>query len=134
MANVFSKLVGNADSAVVIPGFLRPIDTKVVTKELHLIETARERGKDELPRSDETVWDGVEQTIVQKIQAEWAWQGDALIKTLRAYADRLIGFSVSGKLAELQSRTAKSRYWIVEAKHPGPCCDRGWSNNLSLER
>ena len=40
------------------------------------------------------------------------WQGNALIKTLRAYADRLIGFSVSSKLAELRlvAQDTKARF------------------------
>jgi hypothetical protein len=98
--------------ARVVPGFLRPIDTKAVAKELKLLENGAERGKEELPRSDERTWDGVEQTIIQKIEAEWTWQGDALIKTLRAYADRLIGFSVSSKLAELRliAHDTKARF------------------------
>jgi hypothetical protein len=36
------------------------------------------------------VWDEIEQTIIQKIESEWTWQGDALIKLLRAYANRLL--------------------------------------------
>jgi len=102
MAGAFSKLASDQDPPGVVPGFLRPIDTKAIAKELKLSENGAERGKQELPRSDERIWDAVEQTIIQKIEAEWTWQGDALIKTLRAYADRLIGFSVSSKLAELR--------------------------------
>jgi hypothetical protein len=95
MGQMFSRLANDRGEPAVIPGFLRPIDTKAIAKELQLSEKGTERGKEDLPRSDEHIWDAVEQTIGQKIESEWSWQGDALIKTLRAYADRLIGFSVS---------------------------------------
>jgi len=118
MAGAFSKLASDQDPPGVVPGFLRPIDTKAVAKELKLLENGGERGKQELPRSDERIWDAVEQTIIQKIEAEWTWQGDALIKTLRAYADRLIGFSVSSKLAELRliAHDTKARFLNVSVQ------------------
>jgi hypothetical protein len=50
------------------------------------------------------ILDGVEQTVVQKIEFEWAWQGDALLKTLRAYADRLVGYSSISKISGAAAR------------------------------
>jgi hypothetical protein len=121
MASAFSPLASNSDQTFVAPGFLRPIDAKAVAKELRLVEMGRSRAQDELPRTDETVWDGVEQTIIQKIEAEWTWQGDALIKTLRAYADRLVGFSVSGRIAELRliAHDARSRFLNASVQADG---------------
>ena len=86
----------------VIPGFLRPIDTDAIARQLKLPKRGEERGADELPRADENYLDVVEQGVIQKIHSEWTWQGDALIKILRAYADRLVGFSVSAAAAELR--------------------------------
>src|ERR1700730_1113530 len=121
MAGAFSKLASDQDPPGVVPGFLRPIDTKAVAKELKLLVNGGERGKQELPRSDERIWDAVEQTIIQKIEAEWTWQGDALIKTLRAYADRLVGFSVSGRIAELRliAHDARSRFLNASVQADG---------------
>jgi hypothetical protein len=121
MASAFSRLASNSDQTFVAPGFLRPIDAKAVAKELRLVEMGRSRAQDELPRTDETVRDGVEQTIIQKIEAEWTWQGDALIKTLRAYADRLVGFSVSGRIAELRliAHDARSRFLNASVQADG---------------
>jgi len=112
MASAFARLMGTAGHVAVIPGFLRPIDTQAIARQLKPSEKGSERGFEELPRSDENVWDAVEHTVIQKIEAEWAWQGDSLLKTLRAYADRLVGFSVSAKVAELRlvARNASARF------------------------
>jgi hypothetical protein len=115
MVGAFSKLASDQDQPGVVPGFLRPIDTKAISKELRLSESGAERGKENLPRSDERIWDAVEQTVTQKVEAEWTWQGDTLIKTLRAYADRLVGFSVSSKLAELRLIAQDTRARFLNA-------------------
>jgi len=41
MAGAFSKLASDQDPPGVVPGFLRPIDTKAVAKELKLLESIR---------------------------------------------------------------------------------------------
>jgi hypothetical protein len=112
MASAFARWKGNADQVAPIPGFLKPIDTNAIARQLKLSEKGSERGAEELPHADEDILDGVEQTIIQKIESEWAWQGDALLKTLRAYADRLVGYSVSAKLAELRlvAQDARARF------------------------
>jgi hypothetical protein len=84
------------------PGFLRPIDTEWIARELDLAKVAAERGEANLPPSDSTVLDAIEQTIIQKIESEWSWQGGELINQLRAYAQRLIGFSVASEFTNLQ--------------------------------
>jgi hypothetical protein len=112
MASAFARWKGSGDQVAPIPGFLKPIDTNAIARQLKLSEKGSERGAEELPHANEDVLDGVEQTIVQKIESEWAWQGDTLLKTLRAYADRLVGYSVSAKLAELRliAQDARARF------------------------
>ena len=65
--------------------------------------------------------DAVEQSIIQKIHSEWTWQGDALIRILRAYADRLVGFSVSAAAAELRLsiRNACARFLNASVQAEG---------------
>jgi hypothetical protein len=47
-----------------------------------------------MPPANATTLDAVEQDIAQRLEAEWAWQGDELLTQLRAYAHRLNGCSV----------------------------------------
>jgi hypothetical protein len=85
----------------VVPGFLRPIDTGAVARQLNLKEVGSERGMKQLPATGDPVFDAVEQTIIQRVVSEWTWQGGELINNLRAYAERLIGFSVRAEQAQL---------------------------------
>jgi hypothetical protein len=84
------------------PGFLRPIDTEAIARQLDLDDRARERGASNLPAGEDDVLDTVEQTVTQKIESEWSWQGDALISELRAYASRLVQFSIKSEFERLQ--------------------------------
>src|SRR6266568_271759 len=92
-----AKLVRGDRPAPVVPGFLRPIDTDALARELNLLAMAADRGASDLPRTDESALDGVEQKIIQRVESVWAWQGDELIKQLRAYASRLTGYSVQAE-------------------------------------
>ena len=92
----------------VVPGFLRPIDTDALARELELKKSGLERGKKNLPTSDETELDGVEQTITQRIVSEWTYQGDELINNLRAYNVRLVGYSIHTEQAQLGLRLARN--------------------------
>lgn len=85
-----------------IPGFLRPIDTGRIARDLHLIEVANERGAAELPPTNASAPDAIEQQIIQTVESEWSWQGGELINNLRAYAQRLIGYSVQSEFTNLQ--------------------------------
>ena len=60
-----------------------------------------------MPSSEIAELDNVEQAIVQTIESEWAWQGDELTNQLRAYAARLVQFSIKSEFEKLQL-TAKS--------------------------
>lgn len=46
--------------------------------------------------------DGVEQGICQKIESEWAWQRDELLNQLRAYAARLVQYSIKSEFERLK--------------------------------
>jgi len=97
----FGGAVRGKDRPSVVPGFLRPIDTGALERQLNLKEQGVERGQKGLPDSEEKVFDAAEQTVVQRVVSEWTWQGDELINNLRAYADRLIGFSIGSEQAQL---------------------------------
>jgi hypothetical protein len=105
----------NTDQVPVVPGFLQPIETNKISRQLKLVEEGSKRGRGELPKQNSAVWDEIEQTIIQKIESEWAWQGDALIKLLRAYADRLLGFSVSARAAELRLKAKNAQARLENA-------------------
>jgi hypothetical protein len=87
---------------MVVPGFLRPIDTDRIARDLNIESTASERAKHELPETHDTIFDAVEHRIVQKIEGEWAWQGEELLNNLRAYAARLLGYSIPAEFLKLQ--------------------------------
>src|SRR5689334_5781875 len=79
------------------PGFLRPIDTGKIARELALEKRGMERGQQNLPAPTSVAHDAVEQEITQRIESEWAWQGGELINNLRAYAQRLVGYSIQSE-------------------------------------
>jgi hypothetical protein len=81
---------------------LRPIDTDRIGRDFNLESVASERARQESPDSRDTSLDSVEHRIVQKIESEWAWQGGALLNNLRAYADRLTGYSIPAEFLKLQ--------------------------------
>lgn len=102
-------MLGNLARAVrdnpqpkVAPGFLRPIDTRQLATKLGLEAAAAERGRRDLPDGNDQVLDSVEQEIVQRIESEWTWQGGELINNLRAYAARLVGYSIPAEFLNLR--------------------------------
>jgi hypothetical protein len=82
-------------------GFLQPIDTERIARTLRLEDVAAENGQKNLPPSDSQMLDAVEQNIAQPIEAEWTLHGGELINHLRAYAQRLIGFSIDAEFERL---------------------------------
>jgi len=86
----------------VVPGFLRPIDTDQIAKNLKPAEQGEKNGKQNIPRSETESFDDVEQTIVQKLESEWSWQGGELLNHLRSYAVRLSGYSIEAEFTRLQ--------------------------------
>lgn len=99
---VFEKIRNIANAGAVAPGFLRPIDTSRIAREVELEKRCVENGKLNLPPTTATQPDAVEQDIVQRLEAEWAWQGQELLSQLRAYAHRLNQCSVEAEFVRLQ--------------------------------
>lgn len=104
----------------VAPGFLRPIDTERIAKELRLEERAAEFGETELPSSDATVLDAAEQTVVQKLEGEWTWQSGELINLLRSYAARLTTFSVDTEFNKLKIQANNALTTLRSLDHRAP--------------
>ena len=104
VAGVFQRLssaIRGDDGRGRAQGYLKPIDTDEIARNLRLDEVAADRGSKDLPPTSSQQLDGIEQQITQAIQSEWTWNGQDLINNLRAYAQRLIEFSVSTELARL---------------------------------
>jgi hypothetical protein len=83
LKNALKRLVAairGRDRRSVVPGFLRPIDTGALARQLNLNEVGAERGRKELPDAGDTVFDAVEQTIVQngsqcaRSRHSWFWR------------------------------------------------------------
>jgi hypothetical protein len=98
----FVKSVKDNGRYGVVLGFLRPIDTDRISRELRLKESAVARGKNNLPDTTDIHVDAIEQAIVQRVESEWTYQGGEITNNLRAYADRLLGFSIFAEFENLQ--------------------------------
>jgi hypothetical protein len=97
-----ASVVRNNDQPAVAPGFLRPIDTSRIARDFKIETIAGDRGEQNLPETRDTNLDAIEQKIIQKIESEWAWQGDELLNSLRAYATRLVSYSIPAEFLKLQ--------------------------------
>jgi len=84
---------------------------------MDLARVAVERGKQELPPSSSSGLDAIEQQVTQALESEWAWHGAELINNLRAYAARLIAFSVSTELANLRLTAQNTLTKLRNAHH-----------------
>jgi hypothetical protein len=59
----------------VVPGFLRPIDTGALERELNLKELGTQRGMKELPDMGDAIFDAVElNPIVTELRKERGWK------------------------------------------------------------
>jgi hypothetical protein len=105
------------DARAKAQGYLRPIDTDEIAREMDLARVAAERGKQELPPSNSSEPDAIEQQITQALESEWAWHGAELINNLRAYAARLIAFSISTELANLRLNAQNTLARLRNAHH-----------------
>jgi hypothetical protein len=97
----FSNAIQGDDGRGRLHGFMKPIDTVAIAERLNLDQVGASRGAQGLPAASAAQLDGIEQQITQAIESEWTWNGNDLINNLRAYAQRLIEFSVSTELARL---------------------------------
>jgi hypothetical protein len=98
-------------------GFLRPIDTDGIAKELDLDQEGVSRGKQELPPSTSTSMDSNEQRIIQRIESEWSWHGAELINNLKAYSARLLGVTVHTEFARLDLQAQNALSKLQSANH-----------------
>jgi hypothetical protein len=55
LGRTFDAIRGS-DKPITIPGFLRPIDTAAIARQLHLESTATKRGRSDMPPSDRPRW------------------------------------------------------------------------------
>jgi hypothetical protein len=112
---IFKKAVDATPT--VAAGFLRPIDTKRIAEEFDLERVAAENGAKNVPPTDSVNLDSVEQKIVQRIESEWTWHGGELVQHLRAYANRLIGFSIDAEFQRLQLKAMDALTRLRSAHH-----------------
>ncbi len=94
------KNLGSARGAA--SGFLKPIDTALIAKQLGLERLCVVNGESNVPASNARTLDDVEQTIVQTLQGEWSWQGNYLLEELRTYAQRLTEYSIATEFQKLR--------------------------------
>jgi hypothetical protein len=120
VARLFRKLreaARGADGRAKAQGYLQPIDTEELTRELDLVAKARERGSQELPPSGAVTPDAIEQQVTELLEGEWAWHGSELINNLRAYAGRLVAVSVQTELANLRLKAQNTLTKLRNANH-----------------
>lgn len=98
-------------------GFLHPIDTNRVAANLDIDKLATENGRRDFPPTESDRLDSVEQSILQKIESEWTLHGGELINHLRAYASRLIGYSVDAEFERLQLKANVALTNLRSAHH-----------------
>jgi hypothetical protein len=56
----------------------------------------------------------MEQKIIQEVESEWRWQGDQFINNLKAYAARLLGYSID---AELTRQRVDAENVLTQLRH-----------------
>jgi hypothetical protein len=120
VVEAFRKLrnaVRGEDGRTKAQGYLKPIDVDEIVRDIDLPRIASERGKQELPSCNAVTLDAVEQQITQTLEGEWAWHGAELINNLRAYAARLISFSISTELANLRLEAQNTLAKLRNAHH-----------------
>jgi hypothetical protein len=120
ISNVLREAVDairGSERPTTVPGFLRPVDTAAIARQLHLEPTAKKRGRSDIPPSDASTLDAIEQQIVQKIESEWTWQGGELINNLRAYKQRLASYGVQSEFTRLVVRAKDTLAQLREADH-----------------
>jgi hypothetical protein len=120
VVGAFGKLaeaIRGDNSPAKAQGYLKPIDTGAMARQLNLDATAAERGARDQPASNSQSLDVVEQQITHAIESEWSWHGGELINNLRAYAARLIEFSVQTELANIHLLARNTLTKLRDANH-----------------
>ena len=109
--------IRGSEGPTTVPGFLRPIDTAAIARQLNLQAIAAERGQSNVPPADASAPDAVEQQILQRVESEWTWQGLELINNLRAYKQRLISYIVESEFTRLVVQAKDTLAQLREADH-----------------
>jgi hypothetical protein len=109
--------IRGSEKPTTVPGFLRPINTAAIARELNLEAVAAERGEDNIPSTNSSAPDAVEQQIIQKIESEWTWQGGEFINSLNTYRQRLVGYSVAAEFSRLVVQAHDTLARLREAEH-----------------
>jgi hypothetical protein len=112
-----AEALRGSERPMTLPGFLRPIDTAAIARQLKLERIAAERGKTNIPACDASGPDAIEQQIIQLIESEWTWQGGELINNLRAYKQRLASFGVQSEFTRLVLHAKDTLARLHEADH-----------------
>jgi hypothetical protein len=114
------RLASNNDQSTVAVGFFPPINTASIARDPKIEAVARDRGRHDLPGTHDTNLDALEQKIIQKIEGEWARQGDELLNGLRACAARLVSYSIPGEFFRLQIQAEHVLAWLRVATDQAP--------------
>jgi hypothetical protein len=120
IAKVLREAIGairGSEMPTTVPGFLRPIDTAAIARQLNLEAIAAERGRSNIPPSDSPAPDAIEQQIIQQIESEWTWQGGELINNLRAYKQRLSSYGIESEFTRLVVLAKDTLAKLREADH-----------------
>jgi hypothetical protein len=109
--------IRGSERPMTVPGFLRPIDTAAIARQLNLEAIAADRGRSDIPPSSTSELDAVEQQIIQQIESEWTWQGGELVNNLRAYKQRLASYGVQAEFTRLVMNAKNTLTQLREADH-----------------
>jgi hypothetical protein len=113
----FAEAIRGDRSPAKAQGYLTPIDVAAMARQLNLDSIAAERGARDQPASNSQSLDVIEQQITQAIESEWTWHGGELINNLRAYAARLIEFSIQTELANIHLLARNTLTKLRDANH-----------------
>ena len=100
------------DQPAIAPGLFRPIDTVRIARDLKIEVVARDRGRHNLPVTQDSTFDAFEQKLIQKVEGERASQGGELLNNLRTYADKLVSYSIPGEVLRLHIQAQHVLSWL----------------------
>lgn len=99
-----------------IPGLFEPIDATDMARRLSLASRGEKNGKRELPATDQTTHDDVEQDILQAINVVLTKQKADAVGTLKALRDMAASLGVSSQLAQLRLKAREARAKFIGAQ------------------
>lgn len=96
-----------------------PIDIDKVASDLSLVEKGTERGKSELPRTDSSGYDEIENSIINSIIGARATAKSDYDLTQSAYNERLKGLNLSARSSDIRIEAAKAVSDFDTSHHSG---------------